>query len=242
MASHPPPVASTKETTNYARLCRLLIEIGAQALRDRFNYIHNPTTLYRLLYNVKPKLESLRSKRILNPIQWGYLYPAISSKVSSESFDITTLCVLLTNICGLTTPATGWKDFPDEKDASLEADSIRIRHFRNDVYAHVTKASVDDTTFKSYWSDIRDVLVRLGGKSYEEAITKLENECMDPTVEEHYKDLLKQWRSDDDNIKDKLNKLDKLDKLDNIEKIAQSNSKMLGDLKDQVAATSLKGK
>ena len=50
---------------------------------------------------------------------------------------------------------------------------------------------------------------------------------MDPEVEEHYKDLLRQWRKDDDDIKDKL---------DTLEKEVINCRKMVCDLKDQVAA------
>ena len=42
----PTSALSTKETTNYARLCRLLVDIGAQALRDAFDAIHNPANLH----------------------------------------------------------------------------------------------------------------------------------------------------------------------------------------------------
>ena len=35
MASHSLPISFTKEATNYARLCRLLIEVGSQVLREK---------------------------------------------------------------------------------------------------------------------------------------------------------------------------------------------------------------
>ena len=37
MAHAAPTVSSTKETTNYAGLCHLLVDAGTQALRDTFN-------------------------------------------------------------------------------------------------------------------------------------------------------------------------------------------------------------
>ena len=52
------------------------------------------------------------------------------------------------------------------KDISREADIARLKYFRNTVYAHAEQASVDDTTFNTYWHDIRDTLVRLGGVRY----------------------------------------------------------------------------
>ena len=200
--------ASTKETTNYARLCRLLVDIGTQALRDKFNGIHSPANLQAVLAANKPLLQTLRARKIINPTQWGKLFPAISTAVvSSAVFDTTLLMVLLRNICGLAAPASGWDALPPSTDISLEADIARVKYFRNTVYAHVERASVDDTTFNRYWSEIRDTLVRLGGVAYKTAVDNLESECMDPAVEEHYKQLLRQWKNDEDNIKDELKEI-----------------------------------
>lgn len=201
-------VASTKETTNYARLCRLLVDIGSQALRDTFDSIHAPPTLHTVLasHTVHSTLQALfkGKKKILNPVQWDKLYPAIASSVSSVSFDVTLLMVLLRNICGLMPPATGWDEPPPEADKSREADIVRIKYFRNIVYAHAETASVDDVTFNTHWQKIRDVLVRLGGAKYGDAIDKLKTACMDPAIEEHYKELLQQWEKNDYVIKDQL--------------------------------------
>ena len=77
MASSTPATPSTKETTNYARLCRVLVDVGTCALRDCFDLICSPTTLHTVLATNQPTLQSLRSKRIINPTQWGKLFPAI---------------------------------------------------------------------------------------------------------------------------------------------------------------------
>ncbi|PFX27378.1 Collagen alpha-5(VI) chain [Stylophora pistillata] len=195
-------VKSTKETTNYARLCRLLIEVGGQALRDKFNDIVKPENLESKLKNFKVQLEDLKKKRILNPVQWNCLYPLRSSTVSSKNFDITTLCVLLTNICNV----TRYKSCPDDTDLSLGADIFRIRHIRNAVYAHVTKAAIDDVDFSKNWSDIQDVILRIGEESYKATIEEVGTVCMDPELAEFQKELFKQWRKDDDIIKEKLDK------------------------------------
>ena len=199
--------ASTKETTNYARLCRLLVDIVTQALRDQFNAVHLTANLQAVLAANKASLLMLKGKKIINPTQWGKLFPAIPSSVSSAFFDTTLLMVLLRNICGLAAPASGWDSLPPSTDISLEADIARVKYFRNTVYAHAECASVDDTTFNKYWSEIRDTLVRLGGVAYKTAVDNLETECMDPAVEEHYKELLSQWKNDEDNIKDELKEI-----------------------------------
>ena len=207
-----PSVASTKETTNYARLCRLLVDVGSQALKDTFDKIHPPAGLHLVLASGTPAhntLQSLKKKKILNPTQWTKLYPAVSSSVSSASFDITLVVVLLRNICNLTSPATGWDILPPPADTSTEANIARVKYYRNTVYGHATKASVDDVPFSILWKDIRKVLVALGGTSYGAAIDKLRNESMDPHKEEHYKEQLKEWKKYEDSIiREKLEKME----------------------------------
>ena len=74
--------------------------------------------------------------------------------------------------------------------------------------------SIDDATFNTYWGDIRDTLVRIGGAKYKVDIDNLESECMDPEVEEHCKELLSQWKKDEENVKAKLDEVIK--KLDDL--------------------------
>ncbi len=212
MASAPPSVGSTKETTNYARLCRLLVDVGSQALRHFFDSIHPPVGLHLVLtrHPEHLTLQSLRARKILNPTQWGKLYPTIPSSVSSANFDVTLLMVLLRNICGLIPPVTGWDSLPPASDASVEANIARVKYYRNTVYGHACQASVDDATFNTYWQDISNALVALGGASYGAAITQLKNECMDPDTEEHYRELLAQWKKDEDRIKEKIEEIEGL--------------------------------
>ena len=164
MASVTPASPSTKETTNYARLCRVIVDVGTCALRDCFDTICSPPTLHTVLTASQPTLQSLRSRRIINATQWGKLFPA--APVSSRDFDITLLMILLRNICGLAPPRRGWDALPAATDVSCEADIARIKYFRNSIYAHAEHVSVDDATFNKYWKEIRDTLVRLGGATY----------------------------------------------------------------------------
>lgn len=205
MASAVPAFHSTKETTNYARLCRLLIDVGSQVLRETFDRIHPPGNLSNILSNraIRPILQSLHKKKVLNSLQWGKLYPANSS-VTSKDFDITLLMMLLRNICGLTPPTTGWDSLPPASDVTPEADIARLKCYRNQVYGHACQASVDDTLFRICWKDSRDALVRLGGATYEAAIDDLKEECMDPDIEKYYRELFKEWKEDEESIKGKL--------------------------------------
>ena len=205
-----PSFRSTKETTNYARLCRLQVDVGAYILRETFDKSRPTGDLHTVLSSppVHAVLQLLRKKRIISPLQWGKLYPAIKSAVSSKNFDITLLMVLLRNICGLVRPATGWDTLPPATDTTLEADIVRIKCYRNTVYGHASQASVDDATFNQYWQDIQDALVRLGGADYQSAIDDLKKECMDPDFEEHYIELLKQCIMDEVRIKERLDEME----------------------------------
>lgn len=46
--------------------------------------------------------------------------------------------------------------------------------------------------------------MRLGGAKYGDAIDKLKTECMDPDMENQYKERIEQWRKDECIIKDQL--------------------------------------
>ena len=137
MASAAPTFSSTKETTNYARLCRLIVDVGTQVFRDTFDAIHAPTNLHIVLTGNKATLLTLKTKRVINANQWGKLFPTISTSVSSAHFDITLLMVLLRNLCGLTSPATGWDKLPAVTDVSREADISRVKYYRNTVYGQI---------------------------------------------------------------------------------------------------------
>ncbi|KAL9975267.1 hypothetical protein ACROYT_G012413 [Oculina patagonica] len=214
MSSSTATFSFIKEKSNYARLCCLLVKMVPNVLRGILDSIHPPECLKNVLTreSVHSTLQSLRKKRVINPTQWGKLYPAsASSPVSSRDFDITLLLILLVNICGLSpsaaTPETQEKP-PPPAELSREADIARLRYFVNLVHGHAGEASVDDVTFNSYWHEIRVTLVRLGGESYEDSIDKLKAESMEPEFEQHYKELLKQWKNDEDAIRDHVNVTD----------------------------------
>ena len=204
-----PSFPSSKETANYARLCRLLVDVGSQVLRETFDRVLPPGSLHTVLSDpaVHAKLQSLHKEKVLNPSQWGKLYPFIKSSVSSKGFDTTLLVLLLRYIFKLSPPATGWDNLPPATDTSPEAGIACITFFQCTVYDYATDASVDEATFSVHWTNIKYTLVRLGGACYQDPIDDLEKECMDPELEEHYKDVLKQCVKDEASIKDKLDEL-----------------------------------
>ncbi|XP_068695480.1 uncharacterized protein [Montipora foliosa] len=193
--------------SKYTLLCCLLVRLGSQVLRDVFDRTIPPPDLCNSLQHepVHSQLQSLRKEGILNPVQWSQLYPSKPSSVSSTGFDPSLLIVLLRTICNLSPPSSGWDVLPHSLDASCESDIVRLKYCVNALSAHAGEASVTDATFCKYREQIQNTLVRLGGAEYEDAISEIEKQEMDPWDEEHFKELLKEWKDGDDRIKDKLN-------------------------------------
>ena len=206
MASATPLHPSTKETSNYARLCRLLVKVGSLVLRGIFDRVCPPENLHAVLTNPTnhAKLQTLRKNRDLSTSQWEKLYPASKSSVSSKDFDTSLLLILLKNIWGLTLPASDRNNLPSGSDTSPEAGITRIKFFRDRVFSHAANASVDDPTFSLYWNNIKDTFVRIGGTCYGEVIDDLTVQCMDADLEEHYRELLREWLKDEDFVTEKL--------------------------------------
>ena len=205
MASATPSNPSTKGTSNYAQLCRLLVEVGSHVLREIFDRVCSPENLNAVLTNPTnhAKLQALRKKGVLSTSQWRKLYPVVKWSISSGNFDTSLLLFLLRNIYGLTLPTFSWNNFPLITDTTPAADITRIKILRDKVYSHVTSGSVDDPTFNSYWNDIKDTFQHIIGARYQDVINDLKTDCMDADIEKDYQELFREWLKDEDCVTDK---------------------------------------
>ena len=147
-------------------------------------------------------LNSLLGKKVLRAAQWDKLFPPDGAAPDSQTFDITLLFLLLTNICGLSPPRSGWHSKPSPGDNSLEANLARVKFFRNELYGHVTSTGIDTPTFSSLWKEISAALVALGLDQKE--IDKLKEEKCGA---EDYLDVLVKWVQSEEEIKSYLTKL-----------------------------------
>ena len=195
----PSPLASSPEKTNGNKLIRLLIDGGTTVLRNIFDYYHPPTNLASDLNSNYSILNKLLRKRVLNGHQWDKLFPPGGGVPDSNTFDITLLFLLLTNICGLSPPLTGWHTKPSPGDNSLEANLARVKFFRNELYGHVTSTAFDAAIFSSLWQEISAALLSLGLDQAE--IDRLKAES---GGEEDYLDALFEWADSDVEIKTEL--------------------------------------
>ena len=198
-AAAPTPLASSVEKTNGAKLSRLLIDGGTTVLRDIFDSYHPPANLLADLYTNYHTLNNLLRRRVLHKPQWDLLFPPGGATPDSNTFDITLLFLLLTNICGLSPPPSGWHTKPPASDTSVEANLTRIKFFRNKLYGHVTTTGIDTPSFSALWLEIRNVLVALGLPQAE--IDRLKDEHCG---EEDFLDVLFEWADSEEDIKSQL--------------------------------------
>ena len=240
----PSPLASSIEKTNGNKLSRLLIDGGTTALRNIFDHYHPPGNLASDLNFNYSVLNKLLRKRVLNGHQWNKLFPSGGGVPDSNTFDITLLFLLLTTICGLSPPLTGWHTKPPPADNSLEANLGRVKFFRNELYGHVTSTRVDATSFSFLWHEISITLHSLGLDQAEIDRLKAEH-----GGEEDYLDALIEWADSEEDIKTQLKDIHqtqlKLSKTVedgnlNMEELRQALSKTQ-DVVDEAVEIELKG-
>ena len=233
MAS-PSPLASSVEKTNGAKLSRLLIDGGTMVLRKIFDRYHPPANLQANLNANYGTLNDLLRKRVLHKPQWDLLFPPDGATPDSNTFDITLLFLLLSRICGLSPPPSGWHTKPSASDTSVEANLARIKFFRNELYGHVTTTGVDTPTFSACWQEISAVLVALGLPQAEIDRLKAEH-C----GEEDFLNVLFKWAESEKKIKSQLKDMhqDQVKTGQTVVEIRQTQieeQKTMQDIKDMV--------
>ena len=181
-----------QEKANFTRLSRLLVDKGTEALRNTFDAIHPPANLPVVLNANRKSLLRLKF-RVINNSQWDLLFPPSGNPPDSKTFDVTLLTVLFRNICGL--PSTGWGAMPPDTDRSMQANIVRLKFLRNEIYAHVTSTQVDNATFESLWQKISQTLVEL--KIPQNDVDDLKTSPLGPEEEEYVK-ILNKWKSQEE--------------------------------------------
>ena len=196
---------SSEETIYGLKLMRLIVDGGTQALRNIFLNIHTGE-LHHVLATHHSTLFPLHNrKKIITQPQWDKLYPHPPRIPNIQEFDITILTVLLTNICGLSGPSSGWNALPSSTDKSCEANIVRIKLFRNSFFGHVPGTAVSRLDFEDRWEEVSSALVGLGLSQAEIDRLKAE-EC----GEEEVNRVREKWNKSEREIVSKLEGFEKI--------------------------------
>ena len=204
---------STSAKANFQRLTRLLMCGGLRLVRETFDSIHSPADLPLRLGD--PAIQTqLRGARLTRP-EWNCLYPSPGGYGKSTDFDITLIFKLLRTICNLTPPPglRGWDDLPNNSDHSLEADLVRIKYYRNEVYGHSKTMEITDTEFNDLWGEISEALIRIAAAishekkdEWKKSIDGFLLDVLTPE-EERYNEELNTWYKQDMDVKSEVEKL-----------------------------------
>lgn len=151
---------STSGRANFQLISELLIIGGKTLVREIFDIRCPPNHLYKMLQN--PSIVERLDGAKLTKSEWDCLYPSPGVCGKSADFDITLLLKLLSTICNLTPPATGWVARPTYADHSLAADLVRIKFYRN-LLAHSNQSMTYDE-FLSLSEEISGSLLRIAAE------------------------------------------------------------------------------
>lgn len=78
-----------------------------------------------------------------------------------STFDVSLLYTLIRNLCPVFKPTKKWGKPPSNSQFRIGDDIERLRVFRNEVYGHCKSSSVSDTDFKSLWTEVENILLRV---------------------------------------------------------------------------------
>ncbi|XP_033728200.1 uncharacterized protein LOC117317497 [Pecten maximus] len=196
---------STKETTNYARICRVVVDVIPDVFRQLLFSWLPVSGLTSVLINQRDQIFNL-----LNNQQKKIIYPRGGMfQGTTKDFDISLLYILLRNLGNIQPHRKGWGQVPDKADRSLSANIERLRIQRNDAYGHAKSASLSDVDFQARWTDIRQSIEDLqnGGHIKGEvvaAMNNIETMRMDPSTESNFIALVKEMEGEIGDIKDQM--------------------------------------
>lgn len=145
---------STRETTNFARVARIILGPCTSVLRDilkkeipPFGFHHTVNTFFANSDKHKKSTISVTQKQLV-----------LKGKYSE--FDITLLYYLLRNVCSIPQHINLWGNVPNQVDRSMPANIERMRILRNE-YGHTTDFFLSDSDFEQKWKDIFQIVKEL---------------------------------------------------------------------------------
>ena len=150
------------------------------------------------LKNNKQRVQELNNeKRLLSKEQWDILYPRLNATVDLESFDMTLLCFVILDVFQFKPTSGIWSQDPPAGDVGVGDDILRLRTWRNKLTPS-SSSGIDNGTFKTAWTEIRDILLRLKpGQEFSDKIQHFHDCQVDPGNAAKNDQLIEDWISHD---------------------------------------------
>lgn len=175
---------STQETTNLARIVRIILGPCTDVLRDVLAKEIHPSALshkfnsFNACSNISRLLSFSQTQKCRVPNE------------DYSNFDISLLYVLLRKICSIPQHVKRWGNDPDPNDRSLSANIERIRIILNESLIN-SKISLSNSEFEEKWTNIFTVVQEIecyigSSNIYQKTLMELKMCSMDPNHEENY--------------------------------------------------------
>lgn len=183
---------SSIETTNFARLIRIILGPCSDVLRAVLKKEMLPSNLSTELKSVLfsyPNYKNMINKRKQN---------LVYDKDYSQ-FDIPLLYFLFSKVTKICEHHRKWGNEPTPEDTTVSANIERIVLIRDTYIVHARGIGIPDSEFEKLWKKLVLIVKRLEGgirrsTVYQDAVTRLKSCSMDPDVnndKENLQGLLK---------------------------------------------------
>ncbi|KAL3859336.1 hypothetical protein ACJMK2_009561 [Sinanodonta woodiana] len=189
---------SCLKTTNYARMCRIVVDVFRDILWQVLTNEILPADLPKKVQTDKKKLGKLD----LKIKTWLCGISPLSTEIPiAVKFDVTSLYTLIRNLCSqVPAPSTQWGQTPPAGGVTLGDDIERVREFRNILYGHATQAKIETADFNKLCIEIKDVASRFDAYfcskamkcDFEREIDTILACFMDKSLEDDYIEKMKQ--------------------------------------------------
>ena len=213
-----------KESQNFFRMVKLIVDVGSSVLRDVLLNVLAPDTLDNVLQTNIPKINRLYYgiPKVLFANEFSLL---TETPPDPEKFDITLLVKVFRNICpsicpNLVPASYNWspQSPPGPNDTSLADDIYRMRDFRNSIFAHIASTRVTNAEFQTLWPAVRTVISRMAvygstglKQKIKDTIDNLLTDNINPSRLDDLLKILQNWHQEDkkelEEIKNELNEL-----------------------------------
>ena len=200
------------------RMCRAVVDLGGDILRDcLYHHIKPAVVLNYVLASRYFK------KHPLNSHQMTVLGNA-SAKGDYSECDITLVYSLLRNLMPTNSnlrPTAGWGILPVATgNITLGDDIERLREIRNEIYGHVATTELSDALYNAKIKELQDICTRIDTihngllmsptprvQTYTQTLSDIQVECMDPEMEERYRQELIRMKQTDRETRELFAKL-----------------------------------
>ncbi|CAC5401627.1 unnamed protein product [Mytilus coruscus] len=210
-------MAESEEEMSFLRIISLLYKVAPSAVRVKFDKEFHPTNgLETALRQNKFKvLEPLKRRRVINQTQWDLLFPS-SGTVTPKKFDLTLMICLIRHL----TPIQIGYILPLKSDVSDGADLSRLKYYRN-MIAHYDAWTLTSKDFETYWNDICQAILNLGGPQFKQICEDLKDKVLNnndqeilielrnsqkesrqvpKTLQKIHEDLIYEWGEDNNKV------------------------------------------